>query len=190
MKKLSDIVTIIFKILAVISLIIMVSLIFYNAILRYFFHAAIPASEEFSRFAFIWVCFMGVIIAHKTGEHVSVTLVSERLKGIPYYVVRVLKELVVLGTVGVIFYGSVHYVLQSNWPTPATEIPFWTISISLAIMAFCFLIMTIANIVRDINIVRAGGKLYGMNTQHPVIANIQQELETPVEIPVETPNQG
>jgi TRAP-type C4-dicarboxylate transport system permease small subunit len=160
LKKLSEIVDLVIKIFAVISLIVMVALIFYNAILRYFFHAAIPASEEFSRFAFIWVCFMGVIIAHRAGEHVSVTLIVERLKGVPYYVVRVLKEMVVFGTMGLICYGSVRYVMVSTWLTPATEIPFWIVSISIAIMAFCFLIMSFANLVKDIGIVRAGGKLY------------------------------
>ena len=143
LRKLDQIIDFSFKLFAVISLTAMVVLVFYNAVLRYFFDSSMPQSEELARFAFIWVSMMGIIVANKTRSHVCVTILTDRLKGIPSHVVRVIREIVILGTMSLLLYGGIRYTLHVNFTSPATNIPFWTIAISLPIMAGTFLLMTI-----------------------------------------------
>ncbi len=59
------------------SLALMVVLVFGNVILRYGFNSGITVSEELSRWLFVWLTFLGAIVALKEGAHLgSDTLVS------------------------------------------------------------------------------------------------------------------
>lgn len=50
----------------------MASFVFANVILRYFFHSAITWAEEASRYLFIWLIFLGAIIAFRENVHLGV----------------------------------------------------------------------------------------------------------------------
>ncbi len=61
----------------VVALALMVVLVFGNVVLRYGFNTGITVSEELSRWLFVWITFMGAIVAMKEGTHLgSDTLVS------------------------------------------------------------------------------------------------------------------
>lgn len=158
MKKLSKWFDRCFSVLAGLALIIMVALVFYNAILRYVFNSGFPPAEELSRFMFVWVSFIGIIIANKAGAHVSVTLLVDHLHGAAELIVRILRELVILITLAVIFYGSVLYTLNCNYKTPATHTNFMLITVSELIMAVAMIIMTMSNILKDIILHKNKGK--------------------------------
>ena len=56
---------------------LMVVLVFGNVVMRYGFNSGITVSEELSRWLFVWLTFMGAIVAMKDGAHLgSDTLVS------------------------------------------------------------------------------------------------------------------
>ena len=59
------------------SLALMVLLVFGNVVLRYGFNSGTTVSEELSRWLFVWLTFLGAIVALKEGAHLgSDTLVS------------------------------------------------------------------------------------------------------------------
>lgn len=59
------------------ALAVMVVLVFGNVVMRYGFNSGITLSEELSRWLFVWLTFLGAIIALKDGAHLgSDTLVS------------------------------------------------------------------------------------------------------------------
>ncbi len=59
------------------ALAVMVVLVFGNVIMRYGFNSGITVSEELSRWLFVWLTFLGAIVAMKDGAHLgSDTLVS------------------------------------------------------------------------------------------------------------------
>ena len=63
--------------LIALALAIMVVLVFTNVVLRYAFSSGITVSEELSRWLFVWLTFLGAIIAMREGAHLgSDTLVS------------------------------------------------------------------------------------------------------------------
>lgn len=60
------------------ALAVMVVLVFGNVVMRYAFNSGITLSEELSRWLFVWVTFLGAIVAMKEGAHLgSDTVVSK-----------------------------------------------------------------------------------------------------------------
>lgn len=60
-----------------ISLAVMVLLVFGNVVLRYAFNSGITLSEELSRWLFVWMTFLGAIVAMNEKAHLgSDTLIS------------------------------------------------------------------------------------------------------------------
>ncbi len=67
------------KCLLALLLIGMVVLVFGNVVLRYGFNQSITASEELSRFFFIWMTFLGAIVAMREHGHLGVDALIRRL---------------------------------------------------------------------------------------------------------------
>ncbi len=65
------------ELLVVASLVAMVIMVFGNVILRYAFNSGITISEEMSRYCFIWLTYIGAMIAMRERAHLGVdTLVK------------------------------------------------------------------------------------------------------------------
>ena len=98
------------------SLAIMVVLVFGNVVMRYGFNSGITMSEELSRWLFVWLTFMGAIVAMKDGAHLgSDTLVSRLpLKG--KKICFVTGHVLMLWVCWLLFKGSYDQALI-NWDT-------------------------------------------------------------------------
>ena len=57
----------------------MVVMVFGNVVLRFAFHSGIPASEELSRYAFVWLTFTGAIVGLREGLHLGVETIVCKL---------------------------------------------------------------------------------------------------------------
>lgn len=76
-QKLIDQVCRLFSVLMVICLALMVVMVFGNVVLRYGFNSGITVSEELSRWLFVWMTFLGALVALRNHAHLgSDTLVS------------------------------------------------------------------------------------------------------------------
>ena len=60
-------------------LLVMVVLVFGNVVLRYLFNSGITVSEEISRWLFVWVTFMGSVVALRRHAHLGTDVVVGRL---------------------------------------------------------------------------------------------------------------
>lgn len=65
--------------LLVIGLAAMVLMVLGNVVLRYLFNSGLPFSEEVSRFTFVWLTFVGAVVALKEGLHLGMDTVVKRL---------------------------------------------------------------------------------------------------------------
>ena len=63
----------------VLALALMVVLVFGNVVLRYAFNSGITESEELSRWLFVWMTFMGAIVALKEHAHLGSDMLVSRL---------------------------------------------------------------------------------------------------------------
>ena len=65
--------------LMVLLLALMVVLVFGNVVLRYAFDSGITVSEELSRWLFVWMTFLGAIVAIKEHGHLGTDMLVARL---------------------------------------------------------------------------------------------------------------
>lgn len=90
----------------VVSMAVMVILVFGNVVLRYVFNSGISASEELSRLVFLWLIFVGAIVAMRERAHLGVdTLISKLPRGGKVAFVLISNALM-LWICGLFFLGS------------------------------------------------------------------------------------
>jgi TRAP-type C4-dicarboxylate transport system permease small subunit len=63
----------------VIMLALMVVLVFGNVLMRYAFNSGITVSEELSRWLFVWLTFLGAVIAMREHGHLGSDMLTSRL---------------------------------------------------------------------------------------------------------------
>ncbi len=91
----------------VLALAAMCLMVFGNVVLRHFFDSGINTSEELSRFMFIWLTFLGAIVAMREGGHLGVDMVVRRLSGRVQFAAVLLAQWVVLVCCAVLLWGLI-----------------------------------------------------------------------------------
>jgi TRAP-type transport system small permease protein len=87
-------------------LLAMVVMVFGNVVLRYVFNSGIAVSEELSRWLFVWLTFMGAIVALKENGHLGTDMLVSRLPQAGKVVCLLASQLLMLGVTLMIFWGS------------------------------------------------------------------------------------
>jgi len=67
------------ELLVVLCLVAMVFMVFGNVVLRYAFNSGITVSEEMSRYCFIWLTYIGAMVAMREGGHLGVDTLVKHL---------------------------------------------------------------------------------------------------------------
>ena len=84
----------------------MVVLVFGNVVLRYAFNSGISVSEELSRWLFVWLVFVGAVVALRDHAHLGMDSVVSRLPAWGKKACFVLSNLLMLGCVWLFFTGT------------------------------------------------------------------------------------
>lgn len=79
MRKAIDLFFRFLELLIVVAMVTMVGMVFGNVVLRYGFNSGIDISEEMSRYCFIWLTYVGAIVAMRDKAHVGVDVVIKML---------------------------------------------------------------------------------------------------------------
>jgi TRAP-type C4-dicarboxylate transport system permease small subunit len=95
------------ELVMVLCLAAMCVMVFGNVILRHVFDSGINTSEELSRFMFIWLTFLGAIVAMREGGHLGMDMVVRRLNGRTRWCMQLLGQVLVLGCCGVLLWGLI-----------------------------------------------------------------------------------
>jgi TRAP-type transport system small permease protein len=85
---------------------VMVVLVFGNVVLRYAFNSGITVSEEVSRWLFVWLTFLGAIVAIKEHGHLGTDMVVSKLGITGKKVFLVIGHLMMLYVTWLLFSGS------------------------------------------------------------------------------------
>jgi TRAP-type C4-dicarboxylate transport system permease small subunit len=104
--RLVDVYFKILKFFVVACLAIMVILVFGNVVLRYAFNSGITMSEELSRWLFVWLTFVGAIIALRDHAHLGMDSVVQKLPAWGKKACYILSNLLMLYCVVLFFEGS------------------------------------------------------------------------------------
>jgi TRAP-type transport system small permease protein len=85
---------------------LMVVMVFGNVVLRYGFNSGITISEELSRWLFVWVTFMGAVVALKEKGHLGTDFLISRIGRLGKKVCLGLSYVFMLALCGVLFKGA------------------------------------------------------------------------------------
>jgi TRAP-type C4-dicarboxylate transport system permease small subunit len=92
--------------LLVLLLAAMVVLVFGNVVLRYAFDSGITVSEEVSRWLFVWMTFIGALVALKERAHLGSDMLVSRLPRLGKQVCLVVGHMLMLYITWLLFQGS------------------------------------------------------------------------------------
>lgn len=104
--KISRIIMTALNSLLVLTLGLMFTIVLFNVILRYGFNSGITWSEELARFSFVWMIFLGAIVALKEDSHLKVVLLIERFPPAVRKLCAVVVELLMLYLSWLLFEGG------------------------------------------------------------------------------------
>lgn len=96
----------------------MVLMVFGNVVLRYGFNSGITVSEELSRWAFLWVVFLGATVAVHEKAHMGVDTLVMRLPPVLRKVVLLVGYWLMLWVTWLMFSGSLAQT-RINWDVEA-----------------------------------------------------------------------
>ncbi len=96
----------------------MVVLVFGNVVLRYAFNSGIVVSEELSRWCFVWLTFLGAVVALREHAHLGTELLVRRLGPRLRKACRALTYVVMLGICWLLFRGALEQT-KINWDVSA-----------------------------------------------------------------------
>jgi TRAP-type C4-dicarboxylate transport system permease small subunit len=77
---------------------VMVVIVFANVVLRFVFHSGIAQTEELSRYAFVWLTFIGAVVVLREEGHLGVDSYVRRLSPYGRMACRIASDLSEVGT--------------------------------------------------------------------------------------------
>lgn len=123
------------------SLAVMVVLVFTNVVLRYALNSGIAVSEELSRWLFVWLTFLGGIVALHERAHLGTDILVSRLSVRGKKICLGLGHILMLFVCWLLFKGALDQV-KINWSTSSAAM-----EISMGLFYACGLVFAVSGAV-------------------------------------------
>jgi len=124
MQKISHLFFKVVEFTLVVMLSLMVIMVFGNVVLRYGFNDGLIASEEVSRYLFIWITFLGAIVTLRDNAHLGLDSLVRHLSLRGKKLAFALSNLLMLGCCTLMFYGTYkQHGINATTRSPVMEIP-------------------------------------------------------------------
>jgi TRAP-type C4-dicarboxylate transport system permease small subunit len=156
------------------ALALMVVLVFGNVFMRYAFNSGFTLSEELSRWLFVWVTFLGAIVAMREGTHLGSDTLVSRLPKSGQQVFMIIGHGLMLFICWLLFKGSYDQVII-NWDSTSA-----VMETSMAYFYGCGLVMAVTAAV--ILLERLWRLMTGQLADHELVG-IRESEEEPVNVP-------
>lgn len=115
MKKILKVLNKTEEVIIVTMFAVMVFAIFLQVIMRYVFQNSLVWTEELGKFMFIWISWLGISIGEKRGEHIKITLLTDKFPHKGQHIANIISEIVVIAICAVtVYYGIFLVMLQST----------------------------------------------------------------------------
>ena len=85
---------------------VMVVLVFGNVVMRYAFNTGITISEELSRWLFVWLTFLGAVVALAENGHLGTDMLVSRFGPKGKRVLLAVAQALMLGATGLLLHGA------------------------------------------------------------------------------------
>src|SRR5262245_27036325 len=133
------------RVFIAVCLALMVVLVFGNVVLRYAFNSGITVSEELSRWLFVWLTFVGAVVALRDHAHLGMDSVVSRLPAWGKRACFVVAQVLMLYCVYLFFVGSWQQVgINIGNMAPATGLSsgwfYYSVGVFFSVMAALLLL--------------------------------------------------
>ena len=141
----------------VINLALMSFLVFLNVVLRYTMNSGLTFTEEASRYMFVWLTFMGAVLAFNGDEHVSVNFLVAKLRPHLRAYWTIATDLILLTCCVLLCIGCCKLTVQNMENlSPITGVPTGINFLAAAIMSALLAVLLVVRIGVKTNAVRKG----------------------------------
>lgn len=148
MNKIADNIAKVIEVIVVALTAVMSVLVIANVFMRFVFDSGIVISEELSRYLFIWIVFLGAIVAMRRNAHIYVDFIRNSLPPMIQWVVRLVVDLFMVYVCYLLTVGAIEladYNMADH--SPVANIPMGYIYISGAVGGVGMALMLIVRII-------------------------------------------
>ena len=156
------------------ALAVMVVLVFGNVVMRYAFNSGITLSEELSRWLFVWVTFLGAIVAMKDGAHLGSDTLVSRLPIAGKKVFLFIGHALMLFVCWLLFKGSYEQAVI-NWETTSA-----VMEASMAIFYGCGMVAAVSIAVI---LLHKLWRLFAGDLSENELVGVRESEEEPIDVP-------
>ena len=122
----------------------MMTIIFSQVVARYVMHQSLSWSEEVGRYIFVWITFLGLAAAFKSGSHVALDFLIKALKGVPFRIVALINALLIVLLAATLLISGIKLLqFGMRQESPALKIPMYYVYLVEPISGLIFLYFSI-----------------------------------------------
>jgi TRAP-type C4-dicarboxylate transport system permease small subunit len=121
-----------------------------NVFARYFFNAPFEWAEEFARYTFIWLVFVGAVVATKQKKHILIDAVLIVVPPTAKRVMAVVADVLTMVLMLLLIYYGWRLMAFTIQPTATLKIPQYWIYLSLPFSATLIILHSLADLRRNI----------------------------------------
>jgi TRAP-type transport system small permease protein len=123
MQRAIDIFYKILELVLILLLAGMALMVFLNVVLRYGFNSGLNVSDEMSRYFFVWLTFIGAVVAFRENAHVGVETMVALFGRRGRIICMILSNMVVIGVCAIFFWGTWKQApINASMTAPVTEL--------------------------------------------------------------------
>lgn len=135
--------------LLAIGLGVMVVMVFGNVVLRYGFSSGITFSEEVSRFVFVWITFVGAVLAFAERAHIAMETMTRRLPPALQRLIAIASALLMLACCWLMVAGGwAQTVINLNNYAPVSGIPRGVLYAAAVVAGACLAALILKDLYR------------------------------------------
>ncbi len=114
MKKFINVLNKTEEVVLVVMFALMVAIIFIQVVMRKM-NNSLYWSEELGKFLFVWISWLGISIGEKRGEHIKITMLTDRFSPKVQHILNIISELIVIFIcVITVYYGIQLVITQAS----------------------------------------------------------------------------
>jgi TRAP-type C4-dicarboxylate transport system permease small subunit len=140
------------------TLLVLMSLAtFANVVARYFFNHPLEWAEEFSRYTFIWVVFLGAAVCSKEGRHIIIDGLVLALPARVRAILQVVVDAMVLGLMAILVHYGWILTTFTTQPTSTLKVPLSVVYVVVPLSALLIGLRSLGDFARHLRIAANGG---------------------------------
>nr|WP_321457937.1 TRAP transporter small permease [uncultured Cohaesibacter sp.] len=113
---------------------IMMGLTFTQVVARYLMHHSLSWSEEVGRYVFVWISFLGLAAAFRSGAHVALDILSDMLTPLPQRVLKIINTCFIFVLAIALLLGGIALMkFGMNQRSPALDLPMYFVYVVIPI---------------------------------------------------------